>query len=276
MENYKNREREYPTFANINLQGPCNYQCYFCLGNDIEKGYSNNYLNTYFKTWKNFNRYLKLCKESGIKKIYLTGQNTDPLLYKYLKELIDYLKIEGFVVGIRTNGLLALNNINILNSLNGSLSFSIHSLTSSVDKKITGHGVIPNWDNIIRKVKISLRIAIVITRYNKNEVLRLIKFFSKYKNIRYIQLRCVSTDERYDELKEDIKCYEEVFQEIDSKFPYIKEYYTARIYNIFGKEVSLWKTVKTTINSYNYFTEGIISTNYFVVEGYKNGLEENK
>ena len=32
----KNREREAPSFANINLLGKCNIRCYFCLGRDIE------------------------------------------------------------------------------------------------------------------------------------------------------------------------------------------------------------------------------------------------
>ena len=48
MKNYKNRNREKPVFANINLQGPCNYQCYFCLGKDISLGVCHNYLNKHF------------------------------------------------------------------------------------------------------------------------------------------------------------------------------------------------------------------------------------
>ncbi len=214
-------------------------------------------------------KYLEKCKKAGIKKIYLTGQNTDPLLYNYLQELIDYLKEQNFLVGIRTNGVLALEKMDIINSLNDEVGLSIHSLTKEINKKITNHSMIPNWDKIIRKIKVPLRIAIVITRHNKNEILNLIKFFSKYKNIHYIQLRCIATDERYDELKEDILCYQEVTNQIIEKFSYIRDYYTASIYDIYGIEVCLWRTVATTINSYNYFTDGIISTNYFVVEGYK-------
>ena len=32
----KNRNRQVPTFANINLLGKCNADCYFCLGKDIK------------------------------------------------------------------------------------------------------------------------------------------------------------------------------------------------------------------------------------------------
>lgn len=273
MQNYKNRNREKPSFANINLQGPCNYQCYFCLGRDISLGSCHNYLNNHFSKWKNFHKYLEKCKRDGIKKIYLTGQNTDPLLYKYLQELIEYLKDEGFHVGIRTNGVLGLEKMDIINSLNDEVGLSIHSLTSDINKKITNHSIIPDWDMIIKKIKVPLRIAIVVTRYNKNEILSLIQFFSKYKNISYIQLRCIATDERYEELKEDIDCYKEVTSEIMEKFSYLRDYYTASIYDVYGIEVCLWKTVATTINSYNYFTDGIISTNYFVVEGYKKEID---
>ena len=273
MQNYKNRNREKPSFANINLQGPCNYQCYFCLGRDISLGSCHNYLNNHFSKWKNFHKYLEKCKRDGIKKIYLTGQNTDPLLYKYLQELIEYLKDEGFHVGIRTNGVLGLEKMDIINSLNDEVGLSIHSLTPDINKKITNHSIIPDWDMIIKKIKVPLRIAIVVTRYNKNEILSLIQFFSKYKNISYIQLRCIATDERYEELKEDIDCYKEVTSEIMEKFSYLRDYYTASIYDVYGIEVCLWKTVATTINSYNYFTDGIISTDYFVVEGYKKEID---
>lgn len=270
MQNYKNRNREKPSFANINLQGPCNYQCYFCLGRDISLGSCHNYLNKHFSKWKNFHKYLEKCKRDGIKKIYLTGQNTDPLLYKYLQELIEYLK---FHVGIRTNGVLALEKMDIINSLNDEVGLSIHSLTPDINKKITNHSIIPDWDMIIKKIKVPLRIAIVVTRYNKNKILSLIQFFSKYKNISYIQLRCIATDERYEELKEDIDCYKEVTSEIMEKLSYLRDYYTASIYDVYGIEVCLWKTVATTINSYNYFTDGIISTDYFVVEGYKKEID---
>jgi hypothetical protein len=38
--------------------------------------------------------------------------------------------------------------------------------------------------------------------------------------------------------------------------------------DIYGKQVNFWRTVETSVNSINYFTDGTISDNYFVVEGY--------
>lgn len=273
MKDFKNRNREKPTFANINLQGICNFKCFFCIGNEIEDE-TRNYLNVHFNEWKNFKEYLKLCKENDIKKIYLTGQNTDPLLYKYLDEIIEYLKSEGFEVGIRTNGVLTLKNLEAINKINDKVSISIHTLNENTLEKITGVKLNIDWDKIINSIKVPLRIALVVNRYNKDEVLDTIKYLSKFKNISYIQLRCIATDNYYEYFKEDIDDFLELSEYIDKKFKYKKSFYTSKIYEIYGKEVSLWRTISTTINSFNYFTNGIISDDYFIVEGYNKGKKE--
>ena len=38
--------------------------------------------------------------------------------------------------------------------------------------------------------------------------------------------------------------------------------------NIYDKPVVFWRTIKTSVNSLNYFTDGTVSDEYFVVEGY--------
>jgi hypothetical protein len=43
----------------------------------------------------------------------------------------------------------------------------------------------------------------------------------------------------------------------------------APVYKWYGKDMILWRTVKTRANSVNYFTNGIFSKEYFIVEGYK-------
>ena len=42
----------------------------------------------------------------------------------------------------------------------------------------------------------------------------------------------------------------------------------AEIFNVYGKDVSFWSTVETSVNSLNYFTDGVCSDEYFIVEGY--------
>jgi hypothetical protein len=67
----------------------------------------------------------------------------------------------------------------------------------------------------------------------------------------------------------DAEIYERVFEEISNKYQRCGNYYTAEIFDMFGKPVCFWRTVKTTVNSFNYFTDGTIDEGYFVVEGYR-------
>jgi len=47
----------------------------------------------------------------------------------------------------------------------------------------------------------------------------------------------------------------------------------AEIYDVYGQDVVFWRTIKTSANSINYFTDGTISEKYFIIEGY---LDQNK
>ena len=268
----KNRKRDKYTFANINLLGKCNANCYFCLGKDIpELLNKHNQIHTHFSQWKNFEKFLNQCKLNNINKLYLTGQNTDALCYDFFEELVIFLKSKGFKVGIRTNGYLIERNINAIRNLNDEIGLSIHTLNADTNLKIMGINKIVNWVNIIPKIKTednTVRVAIVINRYNKDEIIPLIAYLSQFKEIQYIQARRISTDTRYEELKEDIKVYENLYQSVIKTFPVYDNFYKAQRVNMFGKEVCWWRTVETTANSLNYFTDGTISDNYFVVEGY--------
>lgn len=274
----KNRKRDKYTFANINLLGKCNADCYFCLGKDIpELLNKHNQIHTHFSQWKNFEKFLKQCKSNNINKLYLTGQNTDALCYDFFEEIVIFLKSKGFKIGIRTNGYLIERNIHAIRNLNGGIGLSIHTLNADTNLKIMGINKIVNWVNIIPRIKTennTVRVAIVINRYNKEEIIPLIAYLSQFKQIQYIQARRISTDTRYEELKEDIKIYESLYQSVIKTFPVYDNFYSAQRVNMFGKEVCWWRTVETTANSLNYFTDGTISDNYFVVEGYLNNYKE--
>lgn len=276
----KVRARSLYTFANINLLGKCNVECYFCLGLDLEKEFAK-YQNTqtHFSEWKNWDKFIVACKEHKIPQIYLTGQNTDALLYKYLDELIDYLKSEGFYIGLRTNGLLAKKKIEQINKCTtcwgDAISYSVHTLNLETQKKIWKTPILPDWDWIIRNTKAKMRIAIVITRHNVDEFYDIVQFLSSYDNVEYVQVRKVCTDNRYAELEEDMILFENLEKEVASKYPVSSEFESAKSYDIFGKSVSFWRTVGTTVNSINYFTNGTLSDDYFVIEGYslENGIK---
>lgn len=271
----KNRNREKPDFANINLLGQCNVNCYFCLGKDIQKELSGkNQLTTHFSQWKNFELFLNDCKENGIKKLYMTGQTADGLQYKYLEEIVDYLQDQGFIVGVRTNGMLAKKKIDIINKMKSGIGYSIHTINPETNKKIMGTDKIPDWEYLLNNSGDNVRVSIVLNKHNKDEFYELLDYLSGFDKINYIQVRRISTDTRYDLLKEDVTLYEDVFNEFKQKFNQFGQFYNAEQYNYKGKEVDFWRTVETSINSFNYFTDGVISKEYFIVEGYLNNLKK--
>lgn len=271
VEIKKNRNREGFSFANINLLGICNANCYFCLGKDISDNLAGkNQLNVHFSEWKNFDAFLKTCKKEGIKKLYLTGQTADGLQYKYLAEIIDFLQGHGFLVGVRTNGILAKQKMDCILAMKDEIAYSIHTLKPDVNKKIMGFKTIPDWDYIIPVSGDNVRVSIVLCRYNVDEFDDLIKYISKFDNVRYIQVRRISTDTRYDLLEEDITLYERFYEKFSNehKQDRITDFHLAQRYMLYGKEVNFWRTVETSINSLNYFTDGTCSDEYFIVEGY--------
>jgi molybdenum cofactor biosynthesis enzyme MoaA len=274
----KNRSREAPSFANLNLLGRCNVNCFFCLGKDIEAELSGqNQLGVPFQDWKNFWSFLGLCKQNGIEKLYITGQNTDSLLYRYLWDLVRELHQRDFQVGLRTNGYLALKNMDAINQCELSTGYSIHSLDPRTNRLILGREDIPPWPQIL-KITQRPRVQIVVTRYNEHEIMKLLRWLEQYPNVRYIQVRRVSTDTRLEELRPDIEAYTRVYDHVNYCFgpPLRTLWGDADVYQIHGHEVVFWRTVKTTVNSFNYFTDGTISAEYFVVEGYLKNCDKKE
>ncbi len=266
----KNRDRDAYSFANINLLGRCNASCFFCLGLDLSEYIDReDQRNTHFHSWTNFATFLWQCRNQSIRKLYITGQNTDSLLYKHLGELIPYLQGQGFQVGLRTNGYHALQMMDVINTCDLRIGYSIHSLNPATNRRIMGRAKLPDWATIIPATR-QCRVSIVLNQYNKDEFFDLLCYISQFPNVAYIQVRRVSTDTRKDEMLPEIEAYEEVYQRVrDLGHPPTRRFVVdAEAYQIFGKEVVFWRTTKTSVNSMNYFTDGTISPEYFIVEGY--------
>jgi len=273
----KNRNREKYTFANINLLGVCNANCYFCLGKDIAKQLKGKkQLNVHFTKWKNFEYFLEQCRENNIKKLYLTGQTADGLQYEYLNELIKFLQNNDFLVGVRTNGYLAEEKMDAIELMKDEIGYSIHTLDPQKNKIIMGRSDLPNWNKIIPASGENVRISIVLNRYNIDEFDDLVKFAASFDNVRYIQVRRISTETRLHLLQEDIDLYEEFYNDFRLKHEQTGQFYLAEQYKMYGKEVNFWRTVETTCNSLNYFTDGTCSNEYFIVEGYLKNYKSEK
>ena len=84
--------------------------------------------------------------------------------------------------------------------------------------------------------------------------------------MKYIQVRRICTDTREDFLAPDVEVYERVFENVKSTHDVIGHFYSAEVFKMFGKEVCFWRTVKTTIDSFNYYSDGTMTDEYFVIE----------
>jgi hypothetical protein len=70
-------------------------------------------------------------------------------------------------------------------------------------------------------------------------------------------------------LADDAVAYENLYAYVKHRYPVEETLWgNADVFRISGVPVCFWRTVKTSIGSFNYFTDGTISDEYFVVEGY--------
>jgi MoaA/NifB/PqqE/SkfB family radical SAM enzyme len=267
-----NTDREAPTFANINMLGRCNAHCYFCLGEDIPQHLAGRKdQRVHFSEWPRFEEFLGRVKAAGIRKVYLTGQNTDALLCWYLPELIHHVQeVHGLDLGLRTNGLKALDCLDEINACRLETGYSIHSLNRHTNRRIMYTGL-PIWSEILPQTE-RARVSIVVNRYNIGEFFDLVRFAGQFPSVQHVQARRVSTETRRDELAKDMEVYESLYDEVRRNHPQVDEFYGAPIHRIDGVDVTFWRTVKTKIGSLNYFTDGTISGDYFVVKGYTDAI----
>jgi hypothetical protein len=173
-------------------------------------------------------------------------------------------------MGLRTNGYAATpDNIALANTCELSTGYSIHSLSPVTTKMILGRKDMPEWERILTTTE-RPRVSIVLNRCNEHEFWDVLRFIAQFKNVRYVQVRRVSTDTRLELLAADMAAYERVYTEVNRIFgpPQRKFVADAEEYNIYGMPVVFWRTVKTSVNSLNFFTDGTISDLYFIVEGY--------
>ncbi|MNV37150.1 hypothetical protein D3C71_1286590 [compost metagenome] len=75
---------------------------------------------------------------------------------------------------------------------------------------------------------------------------------------------------------EDQDVFERLHKQIAENYPLVDTFHGAMIYEIHGMKVSFWRNWNTNINSMNYFSDGTISEDYFIIDGYlKNQAKES-
>jgi hypothetical protein len=154
---------EWKFFANIHLSGPCNRACYFCIGQHMMALDKFNNLDEW--PLKGLDEFLSKCQENGVREVYLTGTNTEPMLYRHHERLVDTLRwaLPGVKVGIRTNGALVPGRM-VLWRLYDKASITICSFDPGIYRKMMGRGVPPNLKWIVDESprRMDLKVNIVL------------------------------------------------------------------------------------------------------------------
>lgn len=267
-------------YGEILFIGNCNYKCYYCICNEMKKMQKNKeiYNNQHFSNWRNFEQFLSRLETANCQTIYLSSTSSEPLLYKYIDELVKYLNDRGFKLGIRTNGTIITKKLSLFEKFNGRISISLNSFNADTNKLIAGSSLMPDWQTIFdyfNKNNIMARISVVIVPENCHEIKDMLEIICKQKCIKYVQLRKRYSYYNRQENSED-KSFNYVKNFIQENCKIESNYYESPIYKYKNLSVSLWFDVfkKESLNTLNYFTDGLIATNNLLVEAYEENQNE--
>jgi hypothetical protein len=128
---------------------------------------SYNVLDTY--PLPGLDQFIAQCLARDVKQIYLTGTNTDPLLYKHLPKLTKRIRAEGFLWGVRTNAVANIERLRMFDM--GSVS--IVSFNPKIYQAMMGQGRPPQIEQIVALTErwfTPLKINIVLGPENVRDV----------------------------------------------------------------------------------------------------------
>jgi len=237
-------------FGNIHFSGPCNRSCYFCIGQHMMELDPINNLGEWPP--KNLREFIKACRVNGVKDVYLTGTNTDPIMYDNLEALTSLLAGHRFKVGVRTNGASHIHRLEFFDKA----SISIPSFDVDIYRSMMGSGEPPDLKDLkCRDVKIN----VVLGPENKNNVFQTIRKIASY-GILKVNLR-----EPYGQPN--------VGDPLRDYLP-LRHTYGMPVYSIFGAEVTYWDVHYAEVNSVNLFADGTISEDYAITRRYSGSLPQ--
>lgn len=236
-------------FGNIHLSGPCNARCYFCIGQHMMQLDSYNTLGTYpLPGWDEF---AKGCVENNVEEIYLTGTNTDPLLYRHISKLKDDVHALGCKFGARTNGLAIGSHPNRYNSFD-KVSVSIPTLNKKVYKQIMGVSRNPPTRSEIFSGPTDVKINVVLCKESAGLTMRDLETFAEW-GITRVNLR-----EPYGQ--------PHVGNPLDGREP-VSYIFGMPQYQLSSTVVTYWDVHYVEVESVNLYASGRVSLTYPITKG---------
>lgn len=244
-------------FANVHLSGPCNRRCYFCIGQHMMALDGFNSLDTWpMPGWSAF---VEECKRHAVGVVYLTGTNTDPLLFRHIERFTAAVRNDiGSRVGIRTNGATRLDALAHFDT--GSVT--ICSLSQAVHAAMMGRGAPADIKTALwwaREWSPALKVNIVLGPENVGSDLE-----RTIEGLGAAGVQRVNLREPYGQPR------------VGDPFSGRERAGTAfgmPLYRLAGVEVLYWDVHFVEVESVNLYASGRVSTTYPITKGHADNGE---
>ncbi len=236
-------------YANILFSGRvCNLGCRGCIGENPQLGGLPDNLDEFPP--KNIEGLIEITNRDNIRDLAFTGTNVDPQLYRHEEELIGYLRerLTGDTrLSLHTNGLLALNNIELFNSYDKA-SVSYHSFSQDTYRRMTRTGRQPDLRRIVEEAKIPIKLSMLVTEENLGEIEDYILRSSELGIKRIVVRKLKGREEEFPlEQLSPFGSYEPV-----------KEIFGWPVYSIYGVETTVCGFDKSSAKGVFLFSDGTI------------------
>lgn len=239
-------------FGNIHLSGPCNRSCYFCIGQHMMALDPYNVLDT--DPLPGIDRFIVDCARKNVREVFITGTNTDPLLYRHTAALVRDIKDSlGVKVGVRTNGVQIIPHLDRWKWYDKA-SLTICSLNDAINNRMMGGNALTFSElDFIFDSKEDIKVNIVLGPENRFDILQTLDKLTRF-GVRRVNLR-----EPYGQ--------PHIGNPLDGLHPikFSKGMPTYRWNNL---EVTYWDVHYCEVESVNLYANGRVSIDYPITLGH--------
>lgn len=247
-------------FGNIHLSGPCNRNCYFCIGQHMMDLDAYKTLNVHPDQMKGLNKFISECEKRGVKDINITGTNTDPLLFNHIGDLKSRLESElGFFrFGLRTNGALALKYPDRWDYFDKA-SITVCSFNEPTYQKMMGRGKPPNLEKILERSHFEdIKINVVLGPENiENQ-----DWFETVKKCSHLGIQRINLREPYGQPHVGNPCNSK------KEMTRVEDVLGSPTYVFGNTKVTYWDVHYVHVESVNLYANGRVSLDYPITRGH--------